>query len=173
MAKARSRNNRPTTIDPMRTALAFPLITALALAPGCGEPKPIPVRGMVTVAGKPLAGAGVVFHPQGPEGRMAHAATGVDGRYELTTFDAHDGVMRGDYKVTIVWEEPPPEWTQYRDSAPQKEQLRQKWLAEGGDKKPPVPSPIPAEYADPATTPLTQTVPPSGEVNFDWPAKKP
>jgi hypothetical protein len=151
----------------------LPLALMLAVAHGCGEAKPVPVRGLVTVAGKPLAGAGVVFHPQNAAGRMAHAATGADGRFELTTFVASDGVMPGEYKVTIAWEEPPPEWTQYRDSAPLKEELKKKWLAEGGDKKPPVPSPVPTVYADPATTPLTQTVPPAGEVNFDLPAKTP
>ncbi len=157
----------------MKICYALFVCMMAALAQGCGDAKPVPVRGVVTVAGKPLAGAGVVFHPQDALGKMAHAATGTDGRYQLTTFAADDGALPGDYKVTIVWEEPPPEWTQYRDSAPKKEELRKKWLAEGGDKKQPASSPVPSIYADLATTPLAQTVPPAGDVNFDLPAKSP
>lgn len=149
----------------------LPLAAVLCIAQGCGDAKPVPVRGVVTVDGKPLAGAGIVFHPRHPVGRMSHAATGADGRYELTTFVANDGAMPGEYKVTIAWEDPPPEWTQYRDSAPKKEELKQKWLAEGGDKKKPIPSPVPAIYADSATTPLAQNVPADGDVNFDLPSK--
>src|SRR5687767_926845 len=108
----------------MKIRYAFFLSLTVALAQGCGDSRPVPVRGLVTVAGKPLAGAGVVFHPQDPHGKMAHAATGADGHYQLTTFGAEDGALPGEYKVTIIWEEPPPEWTQYRDSAPKKEELR-------------------------------------------------
>jgi hypothetical protein len=80
----------------------------LLLASGCG-PKGLdlaPVRGRITLDGKPIANAGVGFispsaaHP-------ATANTDSDGNYRLRTLAANDGAVVDDYVVTVVLSEDP------------------------------------------------------------------
>jgi len=141
------------------------------LSSGCGSDGPIPVAGKVTVDGKPIGNAGVTFHPQDGKGRPATAETADDGTYKLTTINPGDGAMKGDYRVTIVWEEPVHPYLAMRDGAPGKEALRKEyedWKAKHQAKS----SPIPAQYAAPTSTPLKQTVPaPGGAANFDISSK--
>jgi len=95
------------------------------------------------------------------------AETAEDGTYRLTTFKAGDGALKGEYHVTLVWEEPVHPYLALRDSAPQKEALRQEYLAWKEKHKERV-SPIPPEYANAGSTPLAQKVPaPSGIANSD------
>lgn len=77
---------------------------------GCGGPT-LPARALVsgkivTKRGSACDGALVVLHPLAP-GRSADAkpvgTTGADGSFALTTFEAGDGAIPGDYGVTIVW----------------------------------------------------------------------
>jgi hypothetical protein len=133
---------------------------------GCGASGPVSVKGVVTVDGKPLSGAGISFIPVGGSGRPAFAATDDQGRYTLTTHSPNDGAMPGEYTVTIVWEEPPHEYMKYREGAPRKKELLKEYLAWKETHKP-VPSPVPAIYADPSKTPLKQKVPaPNGIADF-------
>src|SRR5262245_58442191 len=82
---------------------AFVSLAAL----GCtGSDTPVPVSGKVTVNGAPVGGAGITFHPQGGKGRPATAETAEDGTYKLTTMNPGDGALKGDYKVTLIWDEP-------------------------------------------------------------------
>jgi len=76
---------------------------ALALA-GCGGP--VPVEGKVTMNGKPLAGATVVFIPVngGPE---AGAQTDEEGNFHLTGTKT-EGISPGEYRVTVSKKEWPP-----------------------------------------------------------------
>jgi hypothetical protein len=147
-----------------RTIIA---LAAVASA-GCGRSdQPIPVSGKVTVNGVPVAHAGIVFHPKDGKGRPATAETDEGGTYRLTTFNAGDGALKGEYRVTVVWEEPVHAYLALRDGAPQKEALRkdyEQWKANHKDQ----PSPIPPEYANAGSTPLAQNVPaPGGLANFD------
>ena len=59
---------------------------ALALAAGCGQggPATAPVVGTVTLDGRPLAGALVLFQPS--QGVPARGITDDDGGFSLTTF---------------------------------------------------------------------------------------
>jgi hypothetical protein len=144
------------------------LSLAVCLGPGCGgSGQPVPVSGKVTVNGVPVANAGIVFHPKDGKGRPATAETVEGGVYRLTTFNAGDGALKGEYRVTVVWEEPVHPYLALRDGAPQKETLRkdyEEWKAKHKE----LPSPIPAEYANAGSTPLTQKVPaPGGVANFD------
>jgi hypothetical protein len=77
---------------------------ALALA-GCAR-GPVPVEGKVTMNGKPVAGATVVFIPEqgGPE---AGAQTDDEGRFRLTGTKT-EGIMPGEYRVTVSKKEWPP-----------------------------------------------------------------
>ncbi|HJZ53606.1 MAG TPA: hypothetical protein VKE74_01525, partial [Gemmataceae bacterium] len=94
-------------------------------------------------------------------GRDAFGSTDASGVFELTTFKPGDGALPGKYKVVI---QPPGE--------------------EGGstpfddpDKPAPPPKPkstrprVPVKYTAVGQTPLTQQVPPSGEVVFDLQTK--
>jgi len=149
------------------------VVTAAAVCLGCGgRDIPVPVTGKVTVNGVPVANAGIVFHPKDGIGRPASAETGEDGTYRLTTFKVGDGALRGEYRVTLVWEEPVHPYLALRDGAPQKEALRQDYLA-WKEKHGERPSPIPTEYANAGTTPLTQKVPPPGGIaNFEMESGK-
>jgi hypothetical protein len=152
-------------------SLSWVASAAIVLAVGAGcasKNSPVPVRGVVTVDGKPVAGAGVVFNPAEGGGRPAHGATEDNGSYQLTTLQANDGALPGDYVVTIVWEEPPPPVLRSGPGGPTKEQ-QQKALQDYEEKmrragKPPV---IPAIYGNATKSPLRLTVPvPGGEANF-------
>jgi hypothetical protein len=158
-------------------SLSWVVSVAILLAVGVGcssKDRPVPVRGVVTIDGKPLAGAGVRFSPEGG-GRPAHGATQEDGSYRLTTLNANDGALPGDYMVTIVWDEPPPPVLRSGPGGPTKEQ-QQKAIQDYEEKlkragKPPV---IPEIYGNPTKSPLRMKVPaPGGAANFALNSKGP
>jgi hypothetical protein len=72
---------------------------------GCGEsgPKLVPVSGTVTLNGKPLEGAEIVFTPDpaSTEGQPAVDMTGPAGNYKAMT-RGRSGVVPGKYKVVIT-----------------------------------------------------------------------
>jgi len=74
---------------------------ALLLIVGCGRGTPLtmPVKGIVTFQGSPLAEADVAFTPKG--GRPASGRTDAAGRFTLTTFKTNDGAMIGQHIVTV------------------------------------------------------------------------
>jgi hypothetical protein len=150
-----------------RNLLLFVVFAAVTYL-GCGASDlPVPISGKVTVNGVPVANAGIVFHPHDGKGRPASAETTEDGTYRLTTFNAGDGALKGEYRVTLVWEEPVHPYLALRDGAPQKDALRQEYLA-WKEKHKDQPSPIPPEYANVGSTPLVQKVPAPGNLaNFD------
>jgi hypothetical protein len=74
-------------------------LTTVGLA-GCGSdyPETVVVRGLVTVGGKPLKNARIIFFPE--NGNQASGEV-VDGHYELRTFAPSDGAVPGKYRVTV------------------------------------------------------------------------
>ena len=74
------------------------LILSLA---GCGRslPTTYPVKGTVTLDGKPVAGAGVLLIPK--EGRPAHGVTDENGAFTASTFGEGDGALPGRHVVTV------------------------------------------------------------------------
>ena len=77
---------------------------AIALAAGCSgvkRPTLVRVSGTVTVNGKPVEGATVVFTPMEGGARNAEGITDASGVYQLTTFEPNDGVILGKHAVTI------------------------------------------------------------------------
>lgn len=79
---------------------------------GCGgnaeEYETVPVSGVVTCEGKPIANATVNFTPladqgraAGRRGRVALGMTDKDGRFKLTTYENDDGAIVGKHKVTV------------------------------------------------------------------------
>lgn len=68
---------------------------------GCGAKSDMaPVAGMVTVDGKPVAAAQVLF--TSPDHRPAAGETDDEGRYVLSTHETGDGASIGTYVVTVT-----------------------------------------------------------------------
>lgn len=86
-----------------RFLLLFPCLLLLA---GCGGSSVAPVSGTVTLDGKPLANATVVFQPDGGGKEPGPASSGVtdaNGRYTLRVVTGStDGAVVGKHKVSIT-----------------------------------------------------------------------
>lgn len=81
---------------------AFLFLAGLAaIVPGCssGDVPVVPVQGTVTLDGKPLAGAEVVFSPE--VGRPSLGVTDSQGRYELRYLVDRNGALPGKHTVKI------------------------------------------------------------------------
>jgi len=162
----------------MRCAKCFSwpglLAGALTAALGCGQGKTVKVEGVVTLDGKPLPAATVIYVPVG-DGRAASGRTDQDGIFRLTTFRTDDGAVPGEYKVTVVVEKPTDERFVGRDpntfTSKEKYEARMthtpaaKKKALAAKKK--ATSPVPAVYGDQKTTPLKEVVPPAGKVELN------
>lgn len=110
------------------------LIVFLVAVAGCSRgdaPATAPVKGVVTMAGKPLAGVGVTFLPTGP-GPIASGNTNEKGEFTLRTVEPGDGAVIGSHKVVFG-------------------------AAEEGPRKPGVAA-IPAKYGNLETTDMTAEV---------------
>ena len=79
-------------------------VLALVSLAGCGASNPptFPVSGTVTLDGKPVEGAAVLFIPFDGTGQPASAMSDASGNYALTTFTANDGAMAGNYKIKVT-----------------------------------------------------------------------
>jgi len=85
-----------------RLLLAFSLVLGL----GCGSGKFAPVSGTVTMNGKPLAGALVIFSPIAKEGSIdagpgSSGKTNDKGEYTLTSDTGGTGAFVGKHRVSV------------------------------------------------------------------------
>jgi hypothetical protein len=133
----------------------------LALAGCSGGAATSPVTGIVTLDGKPLAGASIQFVPQGT-GRDATAETDKNGEFAMSTNKPRDGVVPGTYKVVISPPTGTADTTQYATAEE----------AMAAASKPPAKKAstgpaFPEQYSRPDQTPLTQEVPVQGKLKFD------
>jgi hypothetical protein len=138
------------------------MLAVLLVVAGCGKSGPVSVRGVVKLDGQPVANAAVTFIAQDPGGRDAYGSTNEKGEFELSTHKPGDGVLPGKYKVVIT---PPGEGgssTPFDD--PEKPVAPAKSKAPRGPR-------IPEKYMAPAQTPLTQEVPPKGDVVIELQSK--
>lgn len=95
------------------------VVCAAALA-GCSERREgftrqptIPAKGHVNYKNKPAAGAIVTFkRASGADPTLPGAQGIVDdtGAYELTTYSTKDGVIAGEYNVSVLWPDRPDWW---------------------------------------------------------------
>lgn len=92
----------------MRNLAASLVLASLFLLPcaGCGSnaqtaytTSTVPVKGKVTLNGKPLTKGMVTFEPD--SGREAHGDIKSDGTYVLTTFKEGDGAVPGTHRVAV------------------------------------------------------------------------
>ena len=150
-----------------RFGVLLAAVGVAALGAGCGGDKKLAkVSGVVTLDGKPLDGATVVFHPEGG-GRPATGTTGADGHFSLTTYTSGDGAQVGDHKVVVS------KSSQANVSAPQPdnpkgmvEAMKEAEAKRKAEAAKPKPAVIPTMYGDLAKTPLKCQVPTDGPVEF-------
>ncbi len=126
-------------------------ILIFALLAGCGGgPKPLPVSGVVTLDGQPVADAGVMFCPT-ENGPMATGTTDANGKFQLKTTNSR-GAMPGQYRVAISKKE---------ESGPKSKSgmidprlIKVKWI-------------IPQKYSNPESSGLKAEVSP-GQIAFTF-----
>jgi hypothetical protein len=130
---------------------------------GCSKPpnlpKQYPVSGTITLDGKPLAGAGIMFLPRGEtRGNGAMAMTDPAGKYTLKTDHGGPGAPEGEYAVTISK-------VVNRDGTPY---VPNPNVAEAGERET-----LPGTYSNSMNTVLTATVPKGGNtINFELKSKR-
>ena len=127
---------------------------------GCGgasdAPTLAPVKGTVTLAGKPLGGANVLFHPE--KGPMANATTNTDGTFTATT-SGKAGVTIGKCKVSVTKAAPGPAPTAM------KAEDMMKMQKENAGKTVIAKSEVPDKYGNPDSSGLEVTVDKDGSKN--------
>jgi uncharacterized lipoprotein NlpE involved in copper resistance len=119
----------------------------------------VPVKGVVFYDGKPLDGAIVNFIPNSPDKRSAVGTTDAAGKFGLTTLHSNDGVLPGEYKVTVSKMSYPENNESLTDdqSAKLKDDIK---------------SLIPVRYSIPANSGLTATVSDKGVMNLKFELEK-
>ena len=133
--------------------LAFALLASSALLVGCGGPKIAPVEGNVTLGGKGLDKIMVEFWPN-VDGPHSFAETDAQGHFVLVLDDGKTkGALLGSHKVVL------------KDASVLGDKFlgrkaENKDISEG--RKPRISN----TYTSPGTSPITQTVEPSGN-KFD------
>ena len=76
--------------------------------------KVYPVNGRVSVRGTPAEGARVVFYPVSDELKkpgmpIPYGTADSQGNFKLRSYDIDDGAPEGDYRISIIWLDVPPE----------------------------------------------------------------
>lgn len=105
------RTRSQLTRAPWRITLLLAMAMTVAGLVGCsgghGDRGALySVEGRVIWNQQPLAGARVVFYPQGlsdPKAAASHAQTDANGRFRLSTYEADDGAHAGGYAVTVLY----------------------------------------------------------------------
>jgi hypothetical protein len=142
-----------------RSHAAATILLALLVLTGCGKkdtrPRRVQVTGAVLHMGQPVDHATVIFEPAG----STPAATGLtdaSGQFKLTTYDADDGAVPGEYKVAIrkvevIKSDKPADAPDDFVGPPPDE----KWL-------------LPAKYGQTTTSGFTATVKDNAQNNFKF-----
>ena len=149
-----------------RDGCLLTLAFASALAAGCG--KTVAVKGRVTLDGKPVSAATVLFVPE--DGESCRPASGMadgDGYFHLTTNRPEDGALPGAYRIVVsktAGLATPPDSN--RASKKRALEYRERTASRRHGQQL-----LPARYGDPATTPLRCTVPASDVVNVELSSK--
>lgn len=131
---------------------------------GCSQrdsrlPPQHPVSGTITLDGKPLAGAGIMFLPRGDtRGTGAMGMTDEAGKYTLKTDYGGPGAPEGEFAVTVSK-------VVNRDGTPY---IPNPDVAEAGERET-----LPGIYSDSMKTTLSAKVPPGGgTIDFELKGKR-
>ena len=143
-------------------------LAGIASLAGCGEarlPGLAKCEGTVTWKGEPVEGAFVAFSPKDHSvGRSAGGTTDVRGKFKATTLDANDGIMPGEYVVTITKmtsiREGGPDASDPMDSRENRGRSTPEIITETHF--------IPQVYADRATSGLSVNIPSKGDKNLKF-----
>jgi hypothetical protein len=126
------------------------LATTIVFVAGCGsssELDMVPIRGEVTFNGQPLTVGSVIYMPVGATGRQATGKIQPDGSFQLTTREANDGALAGEYKIVVHAVKAP--W----EEAPSREEMEKR-----GRRPVVMTSLVPERYANPETSGLRDNV---------------
>lgn len=89
----------------MRRCCVVCVMLMLILAhAGCSSPeeaKTFPVTGEVTLDGKPLVGATVMFEPVGG-GSLGYGESDANGLFVISTFAVGDGAIPGEHRIVVT-----------------------------------------------------------------------
>ena len=121
----------------------------------------VPVGGVVTLNGEPLANAVVQFYPTsgGGQGAGYFGHTDLTGRFDLASPAGPSGAAPGSYTVAIS------KFARADGSPFPPDADSGVFAAEGVEHVPP-------KYSDPGRTELRATVPQEGKTDFEFPLKK-
>lgn len=151
-----------------RTALLLLLVLVGACNRGSSRPPTYPVTGTVTLKGKPLEGATVVFVPA--EGAAHEAATGTTdaaGKYKLSTYTADDGANAGEYRIKVSKFDLRKPTKEEQDAYISYEEEQKRQFSTDEKPTPPAKNILLPKYGNEATSGLTFTVNQSGPNVFD------
>lgn len=157
------------------------LLTITAMACGCGDgnPKTYPVSGTVTLDGKPVPKAMLLFTLEGSTNKASTTLSDDQGKYALSTFKQGDGAVPGKYIVTVSKFQRGPEDSPYDDPPGQAVEQTPEAISEaygkgysgppkaGQAKAPKEWNDLPAKYANPALSGLTFTVEAKASNTYD------
>jgi hypothetical protein len=118
---------------------------------------------VVTLDGAPVAGATVLFMPEGQGGRPASGFTSADGEFRLTTYKDDDGALPGTYRVLIQKTDAAKDHAAAESAAMEKAKAKIEDKSQQKRRKPT----LPETYAKFDTTPLRCSVPVTGAVPFE------
>ena len=136
-------------------------VLSLTVISGCGPTQPkldggVHVSGTLFLSGSPLEGAAISFHPEGGTGQTSAAFSGADGKFTVTTKLPGDGMMPGNYIVTVIKTED--------KSPPMTEEERDRYASTHGGNYPEavIEYVTDRKYSNPKTSDLKVTVPAGG-----------
>jgi hypothetical protein len=148
-------------------SFGFVVLSLVAAISGCGSghPQTVPVSGVVTYQGQPVAGAQVSFLAEGAA-RAGYGTTDDAGKFQLSTYGANDGAVLGSHTVTIV---KPTETVTGAGMSPDDPDAgyaaAMAQAAQGGSA---VKGVLPDKYANPNTSGLTADVTQAGPNEFTF-----
>ncbi|NOX54416.1 MAG: carboxypeptidase regulatory-like domain-containing protein [Planctomycetes bacterium] len=153
--------------------LAIGVCYIVGCSGGPDRPKTYPVTGTVTLDGKPVEGATVVFVPKEEgKGRAATGVTDSDGKYSLGTFASGDGVIPGEYLVKVTKYRPPSsQQPPVEDEEDEESEMRAFLEAQKGTEPTTTETELPVKYSNEQTSGLFFTVE-AKENTFDIPLKR-
>jgi hypothetical protein len=77
------------------------LIAASGCSKGSNLPKTVPATGIVTLDGKPVAGAQIVLIPEAETATGAYGTSDASGRFSLRAYEEKEGAIPGAYKAQV------------------------------------------------------------------------